>query len=87
MFYGGLLAVLYVATGRLSFVVIGLLAFAIGAWYLGTHIPHVHARVEDWLHPFNPTLYNARSAATSSPTRSSPKRQAGCSAKGSARPC
>jgi cell division protein FtsW (lipid II flippase) len=30
----------------------------LGAWYLGTHIPHVHARVEDWLHPFNPTLYN-----------------------------
>jgi cell division protein FtsW (lipid II flippase) len=59
MFYGGLLAVLYVATGRLSFVVIGLLAFALGAWYLGTHIPHVHARVEDWLHPFNPKLYNA----------------------------
>jgi cell division protein FtsW (lipid II flippase) len=59
MFYGGLLAMLYVATGRLSFVVIGLLAFALGAWYLGTHIPHVHARVEDWLHPFNPHLYNA----------------------------
>src|SRR5437763_15650295 len=59
MFYGGLLAVLYVATGRLSFVVIGLLAFALGAWYLGTHIAHVHARVEDWLHPFNPKLYNA----------------------------
>lgn len=58
MFYGGLLAVLYVATGRLSFVVIGLLAFALGAWYLGAHIPHVHARVEDWLHPFNPKLYN-----------------------------
>jgi cell division protein FtsW (lipid II flippase) len=59
MFYAGLLAILYVATGRLSFVVIGLLAFALGAWYLGTHIPHVHARVEDWLHPFNPRLYNA----------------------------
>jgi cell division protein FtsW (lipid II flippase) len=59
MFYGGLLAVLYVATGRLSFVVVGLLAFALGALYLGTHISHVHARVEDWLHPFNPRLYNA----------------------------
>jgi cell division protein FtsW (lipid II flippase) len=59
MFYGGLLAVLYVATNRLSFVVVGLLAFALGAWYLGTHIPHVHARVETWLHPFNPHLYNA----------------------------
>jgi cell division protein FtsW (lipid II flippase) len=59
MFYGALLAMLYVATGRLSFVVVGLLAFAVGAWFLGTHIAHVHARVEDWLHPFNPRLYNA----------------------------
>jgi cell division protein FtsW (lipid II flippase) len=58
MFYGGLLAVLYVATGRLSFVVVGLLAFAIGAWYLGTHIPHVHDRVEAWLHPLNAHLYH-----------------------------
>ena len=58
MFYGGLLAILYVATNRVSFVVVGLVAFALGAWYLGTHIPHVHARVEAWLHPFNPTLYN-----------------------------
>jgi cell division protein FtsW (lipid II flippase) len=58
MFYGGLLAVLYVATSRISFVVIGLLAFALGAWYLGTHIPHVHDRVEAWLHPLNPKLYN-----------------------------
>jgi cell division protein FtsW (lipid II flippase) len=58
MFYGGLLAVLYVATGRVSFVVVGIVAFAIGAWYLGTHVPHVHDRVEAWLHPFNPKLYN-----------------------------
>jgi cell division protein FtsW (lipid II flippase) len=58
MFYGGLLAMLYVATNRLSFVVIGLIAAAIGFWYLGTHIPHIHARVETWLHPLNPTLYH-----------------------------
>jgi cell division protein FtsW (lipid II flippase) len=57
MFYGGLLAVLYVATDRLSFVAVGALAFAVGAWYLGTHIPHVHARIETWLHPLDPTLY------------------------------
>jgi cell division protein FtsW (lipid II flippase) len=59
MFYGALLAILYVATNRVSFVVIGLIAAAIGFWYLGTHITHVHARIETWLHPFNPTLYHA----------------------------
>ena len=58
MFYGGLLAVLYVATGRLSFVVVGVVAFAIGAWYLGTHIPHIHDRVAAWQHPFSSTLYH-----------------------------
>jgi cell division protein FtsW (lipid II flippase) len=57
MFYGALLSVLYVATNRLSFVVVGLVAFGIGAWYLGTHIPHVHDRVEAWLHPLSPALY------------------------------
>ena len=59
MFYGALLAMLYVATGRLSFVVVGLIAFVLGAWFLGTHIPHVHARFEDWQHPFDPRLYKA----------------------------
>jgi cell division protein FtsW (lipid II flippase) len=58
MFYGALLAILYVATGRVSFVVVGIVAFAIGAWYLGTHVPHVHDRVQAWLHPLNPALYN-----------------------------
>jgi cell division protein FtsW (lipid II flippase) len=59
MFYGALLSMLYVATGRLSFVVIGVLAFVLGAWFLGTHISHVHARFEDWQHPFNYRLYHA----------------------------
>jgi len=58
MFYGGLLAILYVATGRASFVVVGMIAFALGAWYLGTHIPHIHDRVENWLHPFTTLQYN-----------------------------
>jgi cell division protein FtsW (lipid II flippase) len=58
MFYGALLAILYVATGRFSFVVVGVAAFALGAWYLGTHIPHVHDRVEAWLHPFTSREYH-----------------------------
>jgi cell division protein FtsW (lipid II flippase) len=59
MFYGALLAMLYVATNRVSFVVVGVVAASVGFWYLGTHIPHVHARVESWLHPFDKQLYNA----------------------------
>jgi cell division protein FtsW (lipid II flippase) len=59
MFYGGLVAVLYVATERVSFVVIAMVAFCAGAWYLGTHVPHIDSRVQAWLHPFNPKLYYA----------------------------
>jgi cell division protein FtsW (lipid II flippase) len=58
MFYAGLLAIMYVATNRISFVIIGLIAFGIGAWYAGAHVPHVHDRVLDWLHPFQPALYH-----------------------------
>jgi cell division protein FtsW (lipid II flippase) len=57
MFFGALLAILYVATGRISFVIVGMLAFAGGAWYLGTHIAHIDARVQDWLHTYDPKVY------------------------------
>jgi cell division protein FtsW (lipid II flippase) len=60
MFYGGLLAIVYVATSRVSFVVVGLLAFAIGAWYVSTHVAHIDSRVMDWEHPFRTSLYNAQ---------------------------
>ena len=58
MFYGAFLALLYVATGRFSFPLIGLVLFAIGAWFVTGHVSHVHARVLAWEHPFDPVLYN-----------------------------
>ncbi|HXE44167.1 MAG TPA: FtsW/RodA/SpoVE family cell cycle protein [Conexibacter sp.] len=57
MFFGAFLALLYVATSRVSFVVVGLLLFAGGAWYLGTHVPHVVDRVDVWLDPLNTSRY------------------------------
>jgi cell division protein FtsW (lipid II flippase) len=57
MFFGAFLSLLYVATGRFSFPLIGLLLFAAGAYYLGTHVGHIYARVLDWEHPFQPNLY------------------------------
>jgi cell division protein FtsW (lipid II flippase) len=57
MFYGAFLALLYVATGRFSFPLIGLVLFALGAWYVSTHVSHVHARVLAWEHPFEKALY------------------------------
>jgi len=58
MFYGAFLALLYVATGRFSFPLIGLALFALGAWFVASHVSHVHARVDAWEHPFDPVLYH-----------------------------
>jgi cell division protein FtsW (lipid II flippase) len=58
MFFGAFLALLYVATNRLSLVLPGLGLFLGGAAFLADRVPHVHERVEAWLHPFNPILYN-----------------------------
>src|SRR5438270_1185474 len=57
MFFGAFLALLYVATNRLSFVVAGLALFALGSWGVARAVSHVHDRVESWLHPFHPLLY------------------------------
>jgi cell division protein FtsW (lipid II flippase) len=53
MFFAAFLALLYVATGRFSFVVIGMAMFLVGAWFFASTVPHVHDRVEIWLHPYN----------------------------------
>ena len=58
MFFGAFLALLYVATGRLSFPFIGMVLFGLGAWYVAGHVSHVHDRVLAWEHPFNATLYH-----------------------------
>ena len=57
MFFGGFLALIYVATNRISFVVIGLSLFAVGARLLYAVRPTIEGRVDAWLHPFDPELY------------------------------
>jgi len=52
MFFAAFLALLYVATGRFSFVVIGMAMFLVGAWFFASTVPHVHERVDIWLHPY-----------------------------------
>jgi cell division protein FtsW (lipid II flippase) len=52
MFFGGFLALLYVATGRLSLVGVGATMFFGGAIFVASNVSHVHDRVEIWLHPF-----------------------------------
>ena len=58
MFFGGFLALIYVATNRLSFVVIGLACSRVGAWFLYAIRPTIENRVDAWLHPFDDELYD-----------------------------
>ena len=60
MFFGAFLAILYVATARLSLVIAGLGMFGAGAAFFANHVQHVHDRVTIWLHPFRPDLVNGR---------------------------
>jgi len=59
MFFGALLAMIYVATDRASFVVVGIALFALGAWLVAGHIGHIADRVDAWQNPFDPKLFNA----------------------------
>jgi cell division protein FtsW (lipid II flippase) len=52
MFFGAFLALLYVATARISFVVAGVAAFIGGAWLISQSVSHVNDRIEAWRHPF-----------------------------------
>lgn len=52
LFFGLFVILLYVATGRTGWIAVGLLLAVVGALAVGGLEPHVHSRVEDWLHPF-----------------------------------
>ncbi len=58
MFFGGFLAMVYIATNRLSFVVIGLLLFFGGAYLVAGHVGHIADRIDAWQTPFDPKLFN-----------------------------
>jgi cell division protein FtsW (lipid II flippase) len=52
LFFGTFLTMLFVATGRRSYVLIGLLLFVAGAFVAYQLFGHVQARVNVWLDPF-----------------------------------
>ncbi len=52
LFFGVFLALVYVATGRVSLVVIGLILFVLGSLLMAQLFDHVRVRFDLWLDPF-----------------------------------
>jgi cell division protein FtsW (lipid II flippase) len=52
LYFGIFLAMLYIATARLSFMLVGVALFAVGGFEAYQRIGHVHERVTIWLHPW-----------------------------------
>jgi cell division protein FtsW (lipid II flippase) len=63
LFFGLFVAMIYIATQRTSWLLIGFLLFVGGAYLASTLFSHVGARFIAWLHPF--TLNNLNCAAVS----------------------
>ncbi|MEB2528162.1 FtsW/RodA/SpoVE family cell cycle protein [Kocuria rosea] len=58
LFFGLFLAMIYLATSRLSWIVIGLLLVAVGGFFASQTFGHVAARLDSWLNAFDPEVYN-----------------------------
>ena len=81
MFFGAFLALLYVATGRLSFVLAGLVLFVVGAWFFAHTVSHVQERIDIWLDPWKDPDRSGFQIAQSLFSQA----DGGCSARASAR--
>ena len=53
LFFGLFMAMIYLATSRLSWLILGVSAAAVGAVIAASLFPHVQARVDGWIHAFD----------------------------------
>ncbi len=58
MFFGLFVAVIYVATSRISWVAIGVAFVAVGAVLAYQFVWHARNRFDIWLHPFDDEIYD-----------------------------
>ena len=58
LFFGMFMAMLYIATSRASWILLGLGLIAFGAALAFLFMPHVTARFEIWLRAFDPEIYH-----------------------------
>jgi cell division protein FtsW (lipid II flippase) len=53
LFLGVFLAMIYLASGRAAYTVIGLALFLVGSAAVYTVVPRIESRVENWIQPFD----------------------------------
>lgn len=53
LYFGLFLSMLYLATGRIGWVILGVGLFLVGGLVASQTLSYVHRRFENWLHPFN----------------------------------
>jgi cell division protein FtsW (lipid II flippase) len=56
LFFGVFLVLLYVATGRLSLVIIGLVLFLLGSAAMANLFDHIRTRIDIWIDPYSDPL-------------------------------
>ncbi|GLB66680.1 FtsW/RodA/SpoVE family cell cycle protein [Arthrobacter mangrovi] len=58
LFFGLFMVMIYVATSRISWILIGLLMIVFGGFVAFKLFPHVTARIDGWINAFDPEVYN-----------------------------
>lgn len=59
LYFGLFLAMMYIATNRVLWFVMGGALFAFGAWFAWTQMGYIQGRIDGWLDSFNPAVYEA----------------------------
>lgn len=59
LYFGLFIVLVYVATGRAIYVIVGMTMFITGALVAGRFMDYVAGRFDSWLNPFDPANYDA----------------------------
>ncbi|GAA1366432.1 FtsW/RodA/SpoVE family cell cycle protein [Arthrobacter rhombi] len=60
LFFGLFMVMIYVATGRISWIVIGLVMVVVAGVFASQVMSHVALRLNSWLNAFDPDVYDQR---------------------------
>ncbi|MGB3414537.1 MAG: FtsW/RodA/SpoVE family cell cycle protein [Microbacteriaceae bacterium] len=60
LYFGLFLVMLYLASGKLSWIIIGFMLFSVSAVFAYFNISRVQSRVDGWLNAFDPNVYDAQ---------------------------